>query len=104
LFQETIKLAYDIFGEMAFYLYRNRKTGWSWYERPTTAVYDPMMMALSKRINAKTTLVSKRHLILEKLQNSIKLITKALREEIQTQQPFRSEMESLICFLTSLFE
>lgn len=67
LFQETIKLAYDIFGEMAFYLYRNRKTGWSWYERPTTAVYDPMMMALSKRINAKTTLVSKRHLILEKI-------------------------------------
>ncbi len=60
LFSDTIKLAYDIFGDAAFYLYRKRRTEWSWYERPTTAVFDPMMMSLSERLASKKTLVSKK--------------------------------------------
>jgi hypothetical protein len=60
LFEDTIKLAYDIFGDSAFYLYRQRKTGWGWYERPTTAVYDPMMMSLSERLSSKDKLVGRR--------------------------------------------
>ena len=60
LFEGTIKLAYDIFGDSAFYLYRQRKTGWGWYERPTTAVYDPMMMSLSERLSSKDKLVGRR--------------------------------------------
>ena len=47
VFCETIDLAFDLFGEEAFYLWRKRVTGWGWYKRPTTSVYDPMMYALS---------------------------------------------------------
>lgn len=60
LFLDTIKLAFDIFGEAAFFLYRKRKTGWGWYERPTTAVFDPMMMSLSERIASKDVLIEKK--------------------------------------------
>lgn len=67
LFLDTIKLAYEIFGEAAFYLYRKRKTGWGWYERPTTAVYDPMMMSLSQRLASSATLISKKKEINEKI-------------------------------------
>lgn len=67
LFEDTIKLAYDIFGDSAFYLYRQRKTGWGWYERPTTAVYDPMMMSLSERLSSKDKLVGRRNKICAEL-------------------------------------
>lgn len=67
LFSETIKLAHDIFGGSAFYLYRKRKTGWGWYERPTTAVYDPMMMSLSNRIANKAELVKRKEEICAEL-------------------------------------
>lgn len=57
LFIDTIKFASDLFGEKAFFLYRNRKTGWGWYERPTTVVYDPMMRSLSQLISSKENLL-----------------------------------------------
>lgn len=60
LFLDTIKLAFDIFGDAAFYLYRKRKTGWGWYERPTTAVFDPMMMSLSERLANRDVLIGKK--------------------------------------------
>ncbi|UVL54711.1 DUF262 domain-containing protein [Pseudomonas sp. B21-035] len=60
LFSDTIKLIHDIFGDAAFYLYRQRKTGWGWFERPTTAIYDPMMVSLSNRINHKEKLIDKK--------------------------------------------
>ena len=58
LFRETITLAYEIFGESAFYLYRERTTGWSWYKRPTTAIYDPMMFCLSQNIEFSKAFVA----------------------------------------------
>jgi|TARA_R100000049_G_C1949242_1_gene95884 hypothetical protein len=59
LFENTIRLAYDLLGEKAFWLYRKRKTGWGWFSRPTTAVYDPMMYALSGYSRDPETLLSK---------------------------------------------
>ena len=47
LFEDTIKAAHEILGERAFWLYRKRNTSWSWLQRPTTSVYDPMMYILS---------------------------------------------------------
>ncbi len=58
LFNESIDLAYEVFGEQAFYLYRERKGQWAWYERPTVAVYDPMMLVLSQNIHHKDTLIA----------------------------------------------
>ena len=57
LFIDTIKLVYEVFGEKAFFLYRHRKTGWSWYERPTTAVYDPLMTVFSTKLSARSRLL-----------------------------------------------
>lgn len=48
LFESTIKLAFSILGERAFWLLRLRGSQWNWFARPTTAVYDPLMFVLSQ--------------------------------------------------------
>lgn len=69
LFNETVELVYALFGENAFYLYREIKkkasneTGWSWFKKPTTVVYDPMMFAASQFVNKKDVLLSKKEQI-----------------------------------------
>ncbi|HEV2150213.1 MAG TPA: DUF262 domain-containing protein [Longimicrobiaceae bacterium] len=50
LFEATVKLVYDTLGEQAFWLWRKRVTGWSWYSRPTTVLYDPVMFAFSQNL------------------------------------------------------
>ena len=67
LFVDTIRLASDLFGEKAFFLYRNRKTGWGWYERPTTVVYDPLMSSLSQLIARKDDLLKRKDKINEQI-------------------------------------
>jgi Protein of unknown function DUF262 len=51
LFTATITLVEEIFGKEAFWLYRRRgREGnwtWSWWDRPTTTVYDPLMYVMS---------------------------------------------------------
>lgn len=65
LFSETISLAEELLGEEAFYLWRHRITGWGWYQRPTTVVYDPMMFALSQHLDKKAELLAKRQEVRE---------------------------------------
>ena len=60
VFIETISLAEALLGEEAFFLWRRRTTGWGWYQRPTTAVYDPMMFALSMDIANRDVLLAKK--------------------------------------------
>ena len=60
LFEDTISLAFELFDESAFYLYRDRKGHWTWYERPTVAVYLPLMSALSKNIQHRETLIARK--------------------------------------------
>lgn len=60
VFKETISLAEALLGEEAFFLWRRRTTGWGWYQRPTTAVYDPMLFALSMHINNRDALLKKK--------------------------------------------
>lgn len=67
LFKGTISLAFELFGESAFYLYRERKTGWSWYERPATAVYDPMMFALSQNLQNAAALIENKAALLSEI-------------------------------------
>ena len=66
-FLRTIDLAYDLFEEKAFFLYRYRKTGWGWFERPTTAVYDPLMYALSDHLDKRDKLLKQKDKINEDL-------------------------------------
>lgn len=60
LFNATIDMVYELFEDKAFFLYRKRKTGWGWFERPTTAVYDPMMNSLSQRLEFRDELVRRK--------------------------------------------
>lgn len=57
LFEETVKLVYEVLGENAFHLYRQRKSGWNWFDRPTKVVYEPMMYGFSQRLDRTTELL-----------------------------------------------
>ena len=64
VFNETIKLASDLFGESAFWMYRCRKgSKWAWFERPTTSIYDPMMHSLSNLLSVKDQMIDKKDCI-----------------------------------------
>lgn len=56
LFVDTISLAYDLFGERAFWLWRQRNGRWNWYSRPTTVAYDTIMWVLSQKLDDASNL------------------------------------------------
>lgn len=58
LFQETVKLVFEVLGEDAFHLWRQRKSGWNWFDRPTKVVYEPMMYSFSQRLDRKAELLA----------------------------------------------
>jgi len=60
LFQETIELVYETFGEKAFWLWRFRNGQWGWFSRATIAVYDPMMYVFSGWLSQKKDILSKK--------------------------------------------
>jgi len=51
LFTGTISLVEDVLGDRAFWLYRRRGQRWYWLSRPTTAVYDPLMLVFSRYLD-----------------------------------------------------
>lgn len=51
IFERTISLVENVLGEKAFWLLRKRGSRWSWLERPTTAVFDPMMAIFSRHLD-----------------------------------------------------
>lgn len=51
IFCKTISLIEDVFGEQAFWLFRNRMNRWSWLERATTTIYDTLMAAMSRHLD-----------------------------------------------------
>lgn len=63
LFNETIAFAFNLFGENAFKLFRKRKTqegeSWTWFNRATTTVYDPLMQVLSQLLEDRKKLIAK---------------------------------------------
>jgi hypothetical protein len=69
LFVATIKLAADLFGPSAFWLPRRRAGDFTWYRRPTTVVYDPMMFALSHFTNERSHLPFDENTVKERLFN-----------------------------------
>ncbi len=61
LFEETIQFVFELFDEKAFYLYRVRNDNWNWFNRPTTAVYDPLMVTASEFIDRKEDILAKKN-------------------------------------------
>lgn len=67
LYSATINLAYDLFGERAFWLWRHRNGRWNWYSRPTTVAYDTIMWVLSQRLDQAELLRSRAEMLREAL-------------------------------------
>ncbi len=73
LFNDTIKLIYDLFGEAAFYMWRRRGTrdgvSWNWFARATTTIYDPLMYAVSNLLEHKSKFIAQKRDLQEGLKN-----------------------------------
>ena len=67
LFEQTIQLAYDIYGEKTFCMWKNNSKGDSfrWAKRATIVLYDPLMVVLSENIDKKGHLVSMKENIIK---------------------------------------
>lgn len=69
IFNDTIELIFEIFGEKAFYLWRSRKNGkWNWYNQPALTVYDPIMYVFSQHLEDRKRILEFR----DKFRSSIK--------------------------------
>ncbi len=66
-FNQTVEFVYELLGENAFQLWRKRKNGWKWLERPTTSVYDAIMFILNEMYPYKEELINKKDTIREQI-------------------------------------
>ena len=68
LFKRTIRLAYELFGDYTFCMWRENKLThkYSWSKNPTMVMYDSMMCVLSDYINDEGLLVAKKEEIVER--------------------------------------
>lgn len=83
LFNETIKLAFEIYGDYVFKLrkkvvFKDEDNGqevavWRWNSTPNLVVYDPVMVALSNNIEHKAELLAKKDEILERTQSLLEI-------------------------------
>ena len=69
IFEETVSLAYEIFGHKAFWLHRSREDKWFYYERPTKILYDPLMQVLASLLDKKEELINNKDSILSGLED-----------------------------------
>ena len=81
LFEETVKLVFEVLGEDAFHLWRQRKSGWNWFDRPTKVVYEPLMYAFSQRLERKTELLLRAEQVRAALPGSTRLTMRFSRAE-----------------------
>jgi hypothetical protein len=67
LFNDTVELAYDIYQENTFCIYKqNKLTGkFNWAKKPAVFLYDCVMVALSHNLELRDVLIQKRDVILE---------------------------------------
>lgn len=65
LFQETIRLVYEIYGDYAFCLYKQIPDKKVWYitRSPKKTIYDPVMAVLSQKIALSKELIEKKDII-----------------------------------------
>ena len=63
LFEKTIELAYNLFGESAFGNWREKEGEWIFNSYPNLFIYDPMMVVLSKYADQPDQLLNKKNAI-----------------------------------------
>lgn len=71
LFEQTISLAYSIFGERTFCLWkRNKQTDiFSWSKKPALFVYDAVMISLSYFVEHRDVLIKQKPNIIDDIKN-----------------------------------
>ena len=73
IFNNTIEFAHNLFGKKAFWIYRkrrekeSRKIKWSFYEKSSKTIYDPMMYVLSTLHEKQGILIKRRNEIIESM-------------------------------------
>jgi len=60
IFEDTLRFLFELLGKKAFYLYRERNGKWSWFNRPTTAIYDPLTLIASEFLESKSIILDKK--------------------------------------------
>lgn len=73
LFKKTLEFIFELLGEKAFHLYRERNGNWSWYNRATTAAYDPLTLIASEFLPHKARILEHKDQINEILENFYKI-------------------------------
>jgi hypothetical protein len=58
LFKKTLQFLFELLEDKAFYLFRERNGNWNWYNRATTAVYDPLTLIASEFLEHKTEILA----------------------------------------------
>lgn len=71
LFEHTIQLAYDIYGEKAFCMWKKNSKGdtYRWTKRAATVIYDPLMVVLSENLSKAEHLIKIKSEIVEGTRN-----------------------------------
>lgn len=67
VFENTIEFIYELLGEKAFWLYRERNGKWNWYSRPTTAAYDSIMNVATRFLGRKINILKNKRDVEERL-------------------------------------
>ncbi|TDO28417.1 DUF262 domain-containing protein [Sediminibacterium goheungense] len=63
IFDSTVEFIYELLGEKAFYIYRERNGNWSWYNRATLVVYDPLMLVASEFYRQKDSILNHKSVV-----------------------------------------
>lgn len=101
LFNETVKLAFDLFEEKAFWLHRRREDIWFHYERPTKILYDPLMQVLANNLNKKEELLAKKQEIIEGIANLHKTKSESFKGRDTNKTKVNERIEVLNNYLNS---
>jgi len=64
-FVATSDLLFELYGENAFWLYRQREGSWIHYERPTKVLYDILMYVISDLVESRVVFLEKREQIIQ---------------------------------------
>ncbi|MGA9379851.1 MAG: DUF262 domain-containing protein, partial [Phormidium sp.] len=74
IFKDTIKIAFNIYGEHLFkpYILDNKSNNWNWAEQAYKAYYDAVMVAFSKNLGHAKILQARKNQVIEATQQLLK--------------------------------
>lgn len=101
LFNQTVKFAFDLFEEKAFWLHRKREDIWFHYERPTKILYDPLMQVLARNLDKKEAILAKKQEIIEGIANLHKTKSESFKGRDTNKTKVNERIEVLNDYLNS---